>query len=112
MKRFFKAMSMALVAALTISCYDDSKVWEKLDSLEAKLAELTSQVNSVSSIISALEKNVYVKTVTEVTGGYEIEFTNGEKVTVAEGQKIYSCYDETDRQTLRDIIDPPAQGEN
>lgn len=73
---------MALVAALAISCYDDSKVWEKLDSLEAKLAELTSQVNSVSSIISALEKNVYVKAVTEVTGGYEIEFTNGEKVTV------------------------------
>ena len=82
MKIFLKVLSMALVAALTISCYDDSKVWEKLDSLEAKLAELTSQVNSVSSIISALEKNVYVKAVTEVTGGYEIEFTNGEKVTV------------------------------
>ena len=42
----------------------------------------------------------------------ETYFDNGEKVTVAEGQKIYSCYDETDRQTLRDIIDPPAQGEN
>ena len=79
-------MSMALVAALAISCYDDSKVWEKLDSLEAKLAELTSQVNSVSSIVSALEQKVYVKAVTEVTGGYEIEFTDGKKVTVKDGK--------------------------
>ena len=86
MKRFFKVLSMALVAALAISCYDDTKVWEKLDSLESKLAELTSQVNSVSTIVSALEKNVYVKAVTEVTGGYEIEFTDGKKVTVKDGK--------------------------
>ena len=79
-------MSMALVAALAISCYDDTKVWEKLDSLEAKLTELTSQVNSVSSIVSALEQKVYVKAVTEVTGGYEIEFTDGKKVTVKDGK--------------------------
>ena len=58
MKRIFKVLSMALVAALAISCYDDTKVWEKLDSLEAKLTELTSQVNSVSSIVSALEQKV------------------------------------------------------
>ena len=77
---------MALVAALAISCYDDAKVWEKLDSLEAKLTELTSQVNSVSSIVSALEGKVYVKAVTEVTGGYEIEFTDGKKVTVKDGK--------------------------
>ena len=86
MKRFFKVLTMALVAALAISCYDDAKVWEKLDSLEAKLTELTSQVNSVSSIVSALEGKVYVKAVTEVTGGYEIEFTDGKKVTVKDGK--------------------------
>jgi len=86
MKRIFKVLSMALVAALAISCYDDTKVWEKLDSLEAKLTELTSQVNSVSSIVSALEQKVYVKAVTEVTGGYEIEFTDGKKVTVKDGK--------------------------
>ena len=86
MKRFFKVLSIALVAVMAISCYDDSKVWEKLDSLESQLAELTSQVNSVSTIVSALEKNVYVKAVTEVTGGYEIEFTDGKKVTVKDGK--------------------------
>ena len=86
MKRIFKVLSMALVAALAISCYDDTKVWEKLDSLEAKLTELTSQVNSVSSIVSALEQKVYVKAVTEVTGGYQIEFTDGKKVTVKDGK--------------------------
>ena len=86
MKRFFKVLTMALVAALAISCYDDAKVWEKLDSLEAKLTELTSQVNSVSSIVSALEGKVYVKAVTQVTGGYEIEFTDGKKVTIKDGK--------------------------
>ena len=79
-------MCMALVASLAISCYDDTKVWEKLDSLEAKLTELTSQMNSVSSIVSALESKVYVKAVNAVTGGYEIEFTDGKKVTVKDGK--------------------------
>ena len=86
MKRFFNILSLVCVAAMALSCYDDTKVWEKINSLDAKLTELTSQVNSVSAIVSALENNNYIKSVKEISGGYEIEFTKGEKITIKDGK--------------------------
>ena len=79
-------MSLALAAIMALSCYDDTQVLERLDTLEAQVAELNQQLNSVSDIITALQKNVYVKAVNEVAGGYEIEFTDGKKVTVKDGK--------------------------
>lgn len=86
MKRFFIILSLVCTAVMAMSCYDDTKVWEKIDSLETELAQLKDQVNSVATIVSALEKNNYIKSVTEVAGGYEIEFTKGEKVTIKDGK--------------------------
>lgn len=86
MKRFFNILSLVCLAAMALSCYDDTKVWEKINSLDAKLTELTSQVNSVSAIVSALENNNYIKSVKEISGGYEIEFTKGEKITIKDGK--------------------------
>ena len=86
MKRFFNILSLVCVAAMALSCYDDTKVWEKINSLDAKLTELTSQVNSVSAIVSALENNNYIKSVKEISGGYEIEFTKGERITIKDGK--------------------------
>lgn len=79
-------MSLAIAALMALSCYDDTQVLERLDTLEAQVAELNQQLNSVSDIVSALQKNVYVKAVNEVAGGYEIEFTDGKKVTVKDGK--------------------------
>lgn len=86
MKRFFSILSLVFVAMMAISCYDDTKVWEKINSLETQLTELTTQVNSVATLVAALENNNYIKAVTEVAGGYEIEFTNGEKITIKDGE--------------------------
>lgn len=86
MKRFFSVLSLVFVAMMAISCYDDTKVWEKINSLETQLTELTTQVNSVATLVAALENNNYIKAVTEVAGGYEIEFTNGEKITIKDGE--------------------------
>ena len=85
MKRFFNILSLVFVAMLALSCYDDTKVWEKINSIDAKVTELTTQVNSVATLVSALQNNNYIKAVTEVTGGYEIEFTNGDKITIKDG---------------------------
>ena len=86
MKRFFGILSLVCAAIVAVSCYDDTKVWEKIDSLETQLTELTAQVNSVATIVTALEQNNYIKAVKEVTGGYEIEFTDGTKVTIKDGK--------------------------
>lgn len=86
MKRFLNILPLALAAILAVSCYDDSKVMERLDNLESRVDSLTAQVGTVETLINALESNVYIKAVTEVTGGYEIEFTDGKKITIKNGQ--------------------------
>jgi len=86
MKRFLNILPLALAAILAVSCYDDSKVMERLDNLESRVDSLTTQVGAVETLIKALESNVYIKAVTEVTGGYEIEFTDGKKITIKDGQ--------------------------
>ena len=86
MKRFLNVLPLALAAILAVSCYDDSKVMERLDNLESRVDSLTAQVGTVETLINALESNVYIKAVTEVTGGYEIEFTDGKKITIKNGQ--------------------------
>ena len=86
MKRFFSVFSLVSVAMMALSCYDDAEIREKIDSLETQLTELTSKVNSVSTIVTALEKNNYIKAVNEITGGYEIEFTQGETIVIKDGK--------------------------
>lgn len=86
MKRFFSILSLVFVGMVAISCYDDTKVWEKINSIDKTLTELTTQVNSVATLVQALEGNNYIKDVKEVTGGYEIEFTNGDKITIQNGK--------------------------
>ena len=86
MKRFLNILPLALAAILAVSCYDDSKVMERLDNLESRVDSLTTQVGAVETLIKALESNVYIKAVTEVTGGYEIEFTDGKKITIKDGE--------------------------
>lgn len=71
---------------MAVSCYDDTAVVERLDNLEAKVTELTTQVNSVATLVAALESNNYITAVKEVAGGYEIEFTNGETITIKDGK--------------------------
>lgn len=86
MKRFLNVLPLALAAIMAVSCYDDTAVVERLDNLEAKVTELTTQVNSVATLVAALESNNYITAVKEVAGGYEIEFTNGETITIKDGK--------------------------
>ena len=61
MKRFLNILPLALAAILAVSCYDDSKVMERLDNLESRVDSLTTQVGAVETLIKALESNVYIK---------------------------------------------------
>ena len=92
LKKFFVLMLVALTA-ITSSCkYDDDELWDTVNSLAERISALetlTKQMNSdiaaMQSIISALEKNVYISEVEKLTDGYILHFTDGTTATIKNG---------------------------
>ena len=93
-----KLILYALLIAGCIGCsddYDDSKLWDSVNGLEnrvAKLEELCKQMNtnisSLQEIITALQKNESIKSVSTLTdgSGYLITFSSGKTITIYHGK--------------------------
>lgn len=100
MKRLFTYLFLAvtLFVAGCSESFDDSKIWDKLDDHEsriAKLEELCKQMNtnisSLQTIVTALQNNDYVTGVTPITKdgetvGYTITFTKSQPITIYHGE--------------------------
>lgn len=102
-----KLLWLAAAALLVTSCYDDSALKTRLDKNESdisslkedvkKLQDEVSRINTniegLGTIVSALQKNVYVKEVTDVKDnagkviGYTIAFTDNSHITIYHGEK-------------------------
>lgn len=74
--------------------YDDSKLWDSINDLEnrvTKLEELCQQMNtnisSLQEIVTALQKNESIKSVSTLTdgSGYLITFSSGKTITIYHG---------------------------
>lgn len=100
MKKMFFVVAL-FCATLFSSCgddYDDSALWDGLNSLEArvaKLEELCKQMNtnisSLQTLVAALQSNDYVTGITPVTKsgetiGYTITFSKSNPITIYHGE--------------------------
>lgn len=100
MKKMFFVVAL-FCATLFSSCgddYDDSALWNGLNSLEArvaKLEELCKQMNtnisSLQTLVAALQRNDYVTGITPVTKsgetiGYTITFSKSNPITIYHGE--------------------------
>lgn len=100
MKKLFTYLLVAItmIIAGCSESFDDSKIWDKLDDHEsriAKLEELCKQMNtnisSLQTIMKALQNNDYVTGVTPITKdgetvGYTITFTKSQPITIYHGE--------------------------
>ena len=100
MKKLFTYLLVAItmIIAGCSESFDDSKIWDKLDDHEsriAKLEELCKQMNtnisSLQTIVEALQNNDYVTGVTPITKegetvGYTITFTKSQPITIYHGE--------------------------
>ena len=100
MKKLFTYLFVAItmIIAGCSESFDDSKIWDKLDDHEsriAKLEELCKQVNtnisSLQTIVNALQNKDYVTGVTPITTdgetvGYTITFTKSQPITIYHGK--------------------------
>ncbi len=93
-----KLILYALLIAGSIGCsneYDDSKLWSSINDLEnrvTKLEELCRQMNtnisSLQEIVTALQKNESIESVSTLTdgSGYLITFSSGKTITIYHGK--------------------------
>ena len=93
-----KKILLLLALFLTFGCYDDSEIRGELREYEARLTTLetlcqqaNSNIEALQTVVSALEKNVYVSAIVPVKKngeeiGYAISFTNAETITIYHGQ--------------------------
>ena len=84
-KAFLYLLGIVLMAT---SCLDIADVYQRLDTLEQKVAALeglNTTVSGLSNSIEALRNNVYVKEVTETAEGYVIKFTDNTQAVIRDG---------------------------
>lgn len=85
---------VAAVGMLFTACeYDDADIYNRVDDLENRVLELeetiaalNQDIAGVRTLVEAMQNNVYVSKIVEGETGYEVYFTNGEKITIADGK--------------------------
>ena len=87
--KFLKKANLFLLLAFLLvgvgACkYDDDALWDKVNSLddrvtavEGQLEQTNSGLSAISTILNALQNNIYVESVTETEDGYQIKFSDG-----------------------------------
>ena len=84
-KTFLKSvLCVAVSASMTVSCYDDSAIWDKLTDVENRLfeleVELSNQIDALSAIVSDL--TTVSGCVKNADGSYTVTLSNGTKFNV------------------------------
>lgn len=106
-------MMLVIVAVLSFSSckYDDSALWDKINDHENRIAQLeelcnkmNTNISSLQTIISALQDNDYVTSITPVTYGdevigYTINFSKSGPVTIYHGENGRDGIDGEDGHT-------------
>lgn len=90
MKKIISILSTVALLAAVSGCYDDSALQQKVNELDQRvtsLEALNSQVQSLQTIVASLQNQVTITSVTPVTGGYKIVFSDGQTATILNGEK-------------------------
>ena len=85
-------LAVAIVGISITGCYDDDVLWNEMESvknrittLEAAVQKTNGDITALQTLLSALQKNVYVSEVSQSANGYVIKFTDGKSATITNG---------------------------
>ena len=97
MYKSIKTVALLFVFALVSCEYDDSSIWENYNSLEERVSSLedlcnqmNTNINSIQTMVSALEKGDYITNIAPITSGdteigYTITFAKSKSITIYHG---------------------------
>ena len=98
MKKLFYLLTAAVLLLTSCREYDDSELIGRVDNLEERVARLetlcnqmNTNITSLQTIVSALQQNDYITSVTPITEGdatigYTITFTKSAPITIYHGK--------------------------
>ncbi|MDR1004004.1 MAG: leucine-rich repeat protein [Prevotellaceae bacterium] len=81
MKKYFALISTMMILCI-VGCnkeYDDTKVWNSIHSLEER-------ISAMETVMNAYKNNLFITSVTTITDGYVITFSDGSKATIMNGE--------------------------
>ena len=81
MKKFLSILAIAatmFIAACSTE-YDDTEVWNSINSIEQRLS-------AVETVVNAYKNNLFIESVTQTDNGYVIKFSDGSTATIANGK--------------------------
>ena len=92
LKLIFMTVLLLLLNS-TCSKYDDTAIWDEIDSLDKRVTAIENQlksinanINSLSTLVETLENRRYITGITEQIDGYTITFSDGSKITIKDGE--------------------------
>lgn len=95
MRKFLCLALSAIVAlAAMVGCsYNDTEIWNEIESvkdrvetLEEAVIKTNEDIVALQAIINALQKNIYVTSVTPTADGYTIQFSDGTTAEIKNGK--------------------------
>lgn len=98
MKRFLSILSLVVFGFASMSCYDDSELWETVEDLDGRVqtledlcTKLNTNLTALSTLVQSMEKGDYVVSVSplkegSVEVGYRIVFKENGAVDIYHGQ--------------------------
>ena len=94
MKKIFVALFSAALLFAACDKYDDSALQSRVGNLESRVTELEKAVNdananiaSLQALVKALQDNITVDVISKTKDGYDITFSDGVTVSIANGEK-------------------------
>ena len=92
-KNFFSAIAAAALV-LVGGCAKDQELYDKVNGLDERVSALEKTVTELNkitipglqSIVAAIQRNIYVSSVTPGTDGYTITFSDGTVAVIADGE--------------------------
>ena len=94
MRHFYRVVACVTLtlAALSSCSYDDGNLWEEVEQIKNRVTTLeeaaikaNQDIVALQTIVGALQKNVYVASVTPTANGYTILFTDGTTANISNG---------------------------
>lgn len=93
MKKILTCLSIAMIGIAFTGCmYDDDELWNAVDDvtnrvakLEAAVQNANNNIDALQTLITALQQQVTITSVTSTTDGYTIQFSDGKTATLTNG---------------------------
>lgn len=87
MKKLFTCFAVALLALAGGCQYDDSDIWQEIETIKGDIARLNGELSSLRTLVEAQQQGKTILSVEETEEGYAITFSDRSSIVIRHGEK-------------------------